>query len=128
MPVTGYTACVLLIAVGALAGCGSGAREVTQTTAPPGRGILTTIPADGPSDPAANLEKLTVASTPALDDVQVTCRGVAHPPSYPFGCKFTAFDREKKGAGVTGTITVYGVYAPTRTYAFELGYGPRKDH
>jgi len=110
-------------------GCGSEEQakvgEPAKVSAPPGRGIVTNTVPTGPRDPAANLELLVSQSAPELHNLQVICPQVGEPPNYPFECKFTGDDHRRQ-TGVAGTIAVYGVYKPTRTYVYETNYRPLK--
>lgn len=117
-----------MAAVVSLAGCGSdegsGSGAATKAAPPPGEGIVTTIAPSGPGDAGTNLQLLVKESNPELDSVQVSCPPPESPPRYPFECELTAADREQ-GGSVEGVITVHGVYAPTKTYAFAMSYRPR---
>jgi hypothetical protein len=117
-----------------VAGCGSvggsdggetAAETAAATTAPAVRGIVTNTVPKGPSDPAANLELALPKSNPEFQRLAVACPKVANPPNYPFECRFTGVDHRRQ-AGVAGTIAVYGVYKPTRTYVYETNYRPVK--
>jgi len=99
-------------------------QKATSLSTAPTRGIVTTIPATGPEDPGANLEKLVRAGTPELKELRVACPRAARTPRYPFECRLTALDRDTC-VNVAGRVTVFGVYAPTRTYAFELSFRPQ---
>lgn len=67
---------------------------------------------------------MVAESNPELDGIEVSCPPLENPPRYPFECDLAAADRERGGA-VAGGITVHGVYAPTRTYAFTMQYRPQ---
>jgi hypothetical protein len=91
--------------------------------------------ARGPSDLAANLAWLVAKDRRDLRDFRAVCPPESASPSYPINCGMTAIDTSKFGhpgkpAGerrpVSGTATIYGVYAPTRTYAYGLEYAPTR--
>ncbi len=114
-----------------LAGCGSSGDSSSSASTPslpaqnqPQSGapsqIVQNVRAKGPADIDANLKLLIAAHVPYMKDFQSHC---AARPRYPFNCKFTATDtRNGESKDVKGTITVTGVYRPTRTYAFELSF------
>jgi len=108
-------------AIALLLGCGSGAGEGSRDGSAPAQAKASKLLAAGPSDPGENLERLLADSTPKLADVSVECPTSRRPGSYPFSCRLAGTVR---GHAVRGEVTVIGVYRPTRTYAYEVGYEP----
>ncbi len=118
------------VVAGALfAGCGGDdssstpsapvAPQIPPSSAGPDK-ISQTVKAKGPADIDANLKGLVAESAPYMKNFESHCPAR---PFYPFHCKFTATDtRNGESKDVSGTVTVTGVYTPTRTYTFELSF------
>ena len=105
-------------------GCGSGGDQTSSDqSVSSDLAASPAIQAAGPSDPGTNLEQLLSRSTPELVDVSVSCPSSERLHHYPFNCRLVAKDRKRAGR-VSGEVTVIGIYRPTRTYAFEVTYGP----
>jgi hypothetical protein len=119
---------LLATAAAALAlvvGCGSGDDQVSsgRSVASSDLAVGSTVQPTGPSDPGSNLEQLLARSTPELVGVSVSCPSSERPHRYPFSCSLTAEERSS-AEPVSGQVKVIGIYRPTRTYAFEVTYGP----
>jgi len=112
---------------GALISAGGGSGEQAagegraSATGISGRGIVTDVLPAGLREPAANLTHLLSESAPGLRSVRISCPEIDNPPDYPFSCELMA-NRGKGSVG--GSVSVYGVYAPTMTYVYETSYGP----
>ncbi|HWF72334.1 MAG TPA: hypothetical protein VG186_03260 [Solirubrobacteraceae bacterium] len=115
-----------------LAGCGSGQSAHTASTAstpicPAGEAAcVSTSPSvslSGPRDLATNLIELMKVSNPTLTQVKLACQ--PDQAKYPKVCRLDAKATSRgKTVTVAGTVTAFGVYTKTRTYAYSVNYAP----
>ncbi|MDQ6805036.1 MAG: hypothetical protein M3065_08705 [Actinomycetota bacterium] len=141
----GSGAALAVVGCLSLAGCGGSGHSSSATRSSsslPSTSPRTTTTVIGPGDRGAKLIGLLAKSNTELSDVRVDC-----PPgpvaAFPFHCRITAtaagvripradvakHPKEaelKKPHPVAGTLGVFGIYAPTGTYEYQLHYAPTR--